>query len=74
MRVTRQVDPALPNFLMLHTALRSSLLACVLVVSTAVFVAGQACPKYSEAGPRVQSEVRALEGQLVFHFRFDSGI
>jgi hypothetical protein len=44
-----------------------SLLACALVVSTVVFAAGQACPKSSEAGPSVQSEVRTLEGQLLFH-------
>ena len=44
-----------------------SLLACALVVSTAVFAAGQACPKSSETGPSVQSEVRTLEGQLLFH-------
>jgi hypothetical protein len=32
-----------------------------------VFAAGQACPKSSEAGPNVQSVVRTLDGQLVFH-------
>ena len=47
--------------------MRSSLLACVLVVSAAVSASGQACPKWSKTEPSVPSEVRTLEGQLVFH-------
>lgn len=47
--------------------MRSSLLGCAFVASATVFAAGQACPKYSETGPSAQSEVRTLEGQLVFH-------
>jgi hypothetical protein len=47
--------------------MRSPLLTCALVVSAAAVAAGQACPKYNEAGPSVQSEVRTLEGRLVFH-------
>lgn|SRR5215469_1237116 len=47
--------------------MHSPLLACVLVVSPTVFAAGQACPKTSDAGPSVPSDVRTLEGRLVFH-------
>jgi hypothetical protein len=47
--------------------MRSSLLACALVVLAAALAAGQTCPKSSEAGSGVHSEVRKLEGQLVFH-------
>lgn len=47
--------------------MRSPLLACALVVSPAVFAAGQACPKASDTGPSALSEVRTLEGRLVFH-------
>jgi hypothetical protein len=47
--------------------MRCSLLACALVVPAAVSASGQACPKWSETGPSVQSEVRTLEGQLFFH-------
>jgi hypothetical protein len=43
------------------------MLACILVVSAPAFAAGQTCPKSSEAGSSVQSEVRTLEGNLIFH-------
>lgn len=46
---------------------RSSFLACALAVFPTVSAAGQACPNHSETGPSGQSEVRTLEGQLVFH-------
>lgn len=42
-------------------------LAWALVVSSDPFASGQTCPKPSETGPTVPSEVRTLEGQLVFH-------
>jgi hypothetical protein len=47
--------------------MRCSLLACGFVVATAVSASGQACPKRSETGLSSKSEVRSLEGQLVFH-------
>jgi hypothetical protein len=47
--------------------MRCSLLVWALVVSASLSAFGQACPKWSETGPSAQSEVRALEGQLVFH-------
>ena len=47
--------------------MRHSFLSFALVVAVAVPAYGQACPKSSETGPSVQSEVRTLEGQLVFH-------
>jgi hypothetical protein len=43
-------------------------LAWALVVSSTVFASDQACPKPSETGPSVlPSQVRTLEGQLLFH-------
>jgi hypothetical protein len=47
--------------------MRWSLLLLALVVPFAVSASGQACPKFSETGPNVPSEIRTLEGQLVFH-------
>ncbi len=45
--------------------------ACVfslsLVTFTSVPVLGQQCPQASETGPHTTSEVRTLEGKLVFH-------
>jgi hypothetical protein len=46
--------------------MRDSVLACVLVICAAVLACGQACPKSSDKGPSVESEVRTLEGELLF--------
>jgi len=47
--------------------MRSSFMAFALVISASVSAFGQECPKSSDTGPSVSSEVRALEGQLIFH-------
>ena len=47
--------------------MRCSLLVWALVLPSAVFASEQACPQYSKTGPSVPTEVRTLEGQLVFH-------
>ena len=47
--------------------MRHSLLVCALTICAAIPVSGQACPQASVTGPSAASEVRTLEGQLVFH-------
>lgn len=47
--------------------MRSCLLSFALTVAAVASLSGQACPKPSESGPSVPSELRSLEGQLVFH-------
>lgn len=47
--------------------LRSGVLALVLVNSMAAPAVAQQCPKRNPTGPIIASEVRSLEGALVFH-------
>jgi hypothetical protein len=47
--------------------MRVSTIALALVIWLSLPSFGQACPKASETGPDSPSEVRSLEGQLVFH-------
>jgi hypothetical protein len=44
-----------------------SVFACALVICATMPAWGQACPRQSQTGPSEPSEVRTLEGQLVFH-------
>ena len=47
--------------------LRNSLSCVALVICAAVFLAAQQCPQTSTTGPSIPSEVRTLEGRLIYH-------
>ena len=46
---------------------RNSLLVTVLLTCRATGVVGQQCPQTSATGPNIASEVRILEGRLIYH-------
>lgn len=48
-------------------ALRDALLCVAFVTCGAMVLAGQQCPQTSATGPSIASEVRTLEGRLIFH-------
>jgi hypothetical protein len=47
--------------------MRGAIFALVAIVITASTAGGQQCPQSSITGPSTASEVRALEGRLIFH-------
>ena len=47
--------------------MRETVLAIALIACVALPAIGQACPKSNQNGPTIPSDVRTLEGNLVFH-------
>jgi hypothetical protein len=60
-------NTASESFLCYTRNMRDFVLSSALLICATVSAHGQACPKDSETWPSVASEVRTLEGQLVFH-------
>jgi len=47
--------------------MRGSFVVCAITISSAVSAFPQACPESTKAGSALPSEIRSLEGQLIYH-------